>query len=193
MPERRADTSKKRAARVADVLKRVFGIERLRAGQRTVIDQVLAGRPTLAIMPTGAGKSLCYQLPALLLPGRTVVVSPLIALMKDQVEALRDLGIAAVQLNSAVDSEEAHAATSASRTATRWNAWCSTRRPAGAAGACCWNTSKASPRSSAAATATTACASRGRRKCWSARSTNRRRASKWTTGLRARCSRLGMW
>jgi len=101
------------ARRIAQVLKDTFGIQRLRPGQRTVIDQVLAGRPTLAIMPTGAGKSLCYQLPALLLPGRTLVVSPLIALMKDQVEALRECGIAAVQLNSAVDSEEARAARAA--------------------------------------------------------------------------------
>lgn len=99
--------------RIAEVLKGTFGIQRLRPGQRTVIEQVLAGRPTLAIMPTGAGKSLCYQLPAMLLPGRTLVVSPLIALMKDQVEALRELGIAAVQLNSAIDSEEAREARAA--------------------------------------------------------------------------------
>jgi ATP-dependent DNA helicase RecQ len=98
------------ARRVAQALKERFGIQRLRPGQRTVIDQVLAGRSTLAIMPTGAGKSLCYQLPALLLPGRTLVVSPLIALMKDQVEALRERGIAAVQLNSAVDGDEARVA-----------------------------------------------------------------------------------
>ena len=95
---------------MAQVLKDTFGIQRLRPGQRTVIEQVLAGRSTLAIMPTGAGKSLCYQVPALLLAGRTVVVSPLIALIKDQVEALRELGIAAVQLNSATDSEESRAA-----------------------------------------------------------------------------------
>jgi ATP-dependent DNA helicase RecQ len=95
---------------VAEVLQQTFGLRRLRAGQRAVIDRVLAGRSTLAIMPTGAGKSLCYQLPALLLPGRTVVISPLIALMKDQVESLREHGIAAVQLNSAIDSAEAHAA-----------------------------------------------------------------------------------
>ena len=102
-----------RERRVAQVLKESFGIQRLRPGQRTVIDQVLAGRPTLAIMPTGAGKSLCYQLPALMLPGRTLVVSPLIALMKDQVEALREHGIAAVQLNSAVDGDEARKARAA--------------------------------------------------------------------------------
>src|SRR6476661_7959354 len=110
MPAARARSDAARARRVDQVLKESFGIQRLRPGQRAVIDQVLAGRPTLAIMPTGAGKSLCYQLPALLLPGRTLVVSPLIALMKDQVESLRDLGVAAVQLNSALDSDEARAA-----------------------------------------------------------------------------------
>jgi ATP-dependent DNA helicase RecQ len=110
MPPPSAGRAAAQARRVAQVLKDTFGIARLRPGQRNVIDQVLAGRNTLAIMPTGAGKSLCYQLPALLLPGRTVVVSPLIALMKDQVEAMRELGIHAVQLNSAIDSEEAHAA-----------------------------------------------------------------------------------
>jgi ATP-dependent DNA helicase RecQ len=88
------------------VLRDVFGFARLRPGQQAVIDRVLAGRNTLAIMPTGAGKSLCYQLPALLLTGRTVVVSPLIALMKDQCEALRERGVAAVQINSALDSDE---------------------------------------------------------------------------------------
>jgi ATP-dependent DNA helicase RecQ len=96
--------------RVRPLLRDTFGLPRLRPGQAAVIERVLAGRPCLAIMPTGAGKSLCYQLPALLLPGRTVVVSPLIALMKDQCESLRELGIAAVQVNSAIDNEEAHAA-----------------------------------------------------------------------------------
>ena len=75
-------------------LRRVFGLERLRAGQEAVIANVLARRPTLAILPTGAGKSLCYQLPALALPGRTVVVSPLISLMKDQVDKLAQAGVA---------------------------------------------------------------------------------------------------
>jgi ATP-dependent DNA helicase RecQ len=101
------------ARRVRAALKRVFALPRLRPGQQAVIDRVLVGQHTLAIMPTGAGKSLCYQLPALLLPGRTVVVSPLIALMKDQVETLTGLGVAAVQLNSATGSEEAQAAQAA--------------------------------------------------------------------------------
>lgn len=96
--------------RVRTVLRDTFGMARLRPGQAAVIERVLAGQPTLAVMPTGAGKSLCYQLPALLLEGRTVVVSPLIALMKDQCESLRERGIAAVQVNSAIDSEEEKAA-----------------------------------------------------------------------------------
>jgi len=96
--------------RVRAVLRETFGLARLRPGQSAVIERILSGRSTLAIMPTGAGKSLCYQLPALLLPGRTVVVSPLIALMKDQCESLRALGIAAVQVNSAIGSEEERAA-----------------------------------------------------------------------------------
>jgi ATP-dependent DNA helicase RecQ len=99
--------------RVRSVLRDTFGLSRLRPGQAAVIDRVLAGQSTLAVMPTGAGKSLCYQLPALLLEGRTVVISPLIALMKDQCESLRELGIDAVQVNSAIDSEEARSAVEA--------------------------------------------------------------------------------
>lgn len=82
-----------------------FGFEDFHAGQRDVIEDVLAGHPTVAIMPTGAGKSLCYQLPALLLDGVTVVVSPLIALMKDQVDALRARGIAAEFVNSSLSAD----------------------------------------------------------------------------------------
>jgi ATP-dependent DNA helicase RecQ len=95
------------------VLKERFGLQKLRPGQQAVIERVLAGRNTLAVMPTGSGKSLCYQLPAMLLPGRTLVVSPLISLMKDQCEALLELGIAAVQLNSALGSEESKSAETA--------------------------------------------------------------------------------
>ncbi|MDA8453609.1 RecQ family ATP-dependent DNA helicase [Acidovorax sp. GBBC 3334] len=100
-------------ARIQAALKKSFGLRALRAGQREVIDRVLRGENTLAIMPTGAGKSLCYQLPALLLQGRTVVVSPLIALMRDQCDALRERGVAAVQLHSALDAEETRAAEAA--------------------------------------------------------------------------------
>lgn len=109
MPARTA-TPSAAMRRVRTVLRDTFGLSRLRPGQAAVIERVLAGQPTLAVMPTGAGKSLCYQLPALLLPGRTVVVSPLIALMKDQCESLRENGIAAVQVNSAIETEEAKAA-----------------------------------------------------------------------------------
>jgi ATP-dependent DNA helicase RecQ len=91
---------------VTRIVTKVFGLSSLRPGQRAVIDAVLAGKHTLAIMPTGAGKSLCYQVPAMLLPGMTVVVSPLIALMQDQFEKMRALGITSVRVNSAVPADE---------------------------------------------------------------------------------------
>ncbi|HYP53486.1 MAG TPA: DEAD/DEAH box helicase, partial [Pyrinomonadaceae bacterium] len=87
-------------------MRRVFGIEKLRTGQEDVIRSVVEGRDTLAVMPTGAGKSLCYQLPALHMRGTTVVVSPLISLMKDQVDKLEDAGVDAAQLNSALTASE---------------------------------------------------------------------------------------
>ena len=87
-------------------LRRTFGLTQLRDGQEAVIARVLAGLSTLALMPTGAGKSLCYQLPAVLLEGRTVVISPLIALMKDQCDALEELGVAAVQVHSGLAAAE---------------------------------------------------------------------------------------
>jgi len=88
-------------------LARSFGYPEFRPGQREVIDILLAGRPALAILPTGGGKSICYQLPAILLEGLTLVVSPLIALMKDQVDVLRSRGIAAARLDSTVTADEA--------------------------------------------------------------------------------------
>jgi len=87
-------------------LRETFGFDKLRPGQAEVIRSVLEGNNTLAIMPTGAGKSLCYQLPSLHLPGTTVVVSPLISLMKDQVDKLEEAGLEASQLNSALTTEE---------------------------------------------------------------------------------------
>ncbi len=87
-------------------LRDVFNLDKLRPGQAEVMRAVLEGNNTLAIMPTGAGKSLCYQLPTLHLPGTTVVVSPLIALMKDQVDKLEDAGLEASQLNSALTTRE---------------------------------------------------------------------------------------
>ncbi|HEX9945890.1 MAG TPA: ATP-dependent DNA helicase RecQ [Thermoanaerobaculia bacterium] len=87
-------------------LRRTFGFRELREGQEEVIRSILAGRDTLAIMPTGAGKSLCYQLPGAELPGTTVIVSPLISLMKDQVDKLQELGIDAAQVNSTLSPAE---------------------------------------------------------------------------------------
>lgn len=83
-----------------------FGLAHLRPGQQEVIENVLHGRDTLAVMPTGSGKSLCYQLPALKLPGTAIVVSPLIALMKDQAEKLEEVGAEAAQVNSTLNARE---------------------------------------------------------------------------------------
>ena len=97
------------AAPVLDLdasLRQHFQLDAFREGQRDVIGALLAGRSTLAVMPTGRGKSLCYQLPALILPGLTLVVSPLIALMKDQVDALMARGIRATYINSSLVSDE---------------------------------------------------------------------------------------
>ena len=90
-------------------LRERFGLEHFRTGQRDVIESVLAGRDVLCVMPTGGGKSLCYQLPAILLPGLTLVVSPLIALMKDQVDVLVARGVKATLLNSTLEPAEQHA------------------------------------------------------------------------------------
>jgi ATP-dependent DNA helicase RecQ len=87
-------------------LRRTFGFKALREGQEEVIRSILAGKDTLAIMPTGAGKSLCYQLPGSELPGTTVIVSPLISLMKDQVDKLHEVGLDAVQVNSTLTAGE---------------------------------------------------------------------------------------
>jgi ATP-dependent DNA helicase RecQ len=87
------------------LLRRVFGLRALRPGQAEVIDRVQRGLSTLAVMPTGAGKSLCYQLPAVASAKRTLVVSPLIALMKDQCDRLCERGVAAVQLHSGLSAD----------------------------------------------------------------------------------------
>ncbi len=89
-----------------EVLKSYFGFEALRPGQEEVVQAILAGKDAMGIMPTGGGKSLCYQLPALCRPGLTVVVSPLIALMKDQVDALQARGVPAAAVNSSLGAEE---------------------------------------------------------------------------------------
>jgi len=92
-----------------DLLSSIFGFPAFRPGQEEIVDAVMAGQNTLAIMPTGGGKSLCFQLPALCRPGVTVVISPLIALMRDQVRALRAAGVEAGALTSANTEEEGEA------------------------------------------------------------------------------------
>ncbi len=87
-------------------LRQHFGYDSFRPAQEEICQSVLSGRPTIAILPTGGGKSLCYQLPALLLPGTSVVVSPLVALMKDQVDALTARGISATFINSSLGEQE---------------------------------------------------------------------------------------
>lgn len=91
---------------VEEILQRYFGYKAFRGFQKSVIETVLQGRDALVLMPTGGGKSICYQVPALMKDGVAVIVSPLIALMKDQVDMLKDVGIAAAALNSTLDTEE---------------------------------------------------------------------------------------
>ena len=87
-------------------LKEIFGYDSFRGNQETVIKNILSGRNTFVIMPTGAGKSLCYQLPAMVLDGLAIVISPLIALMKNQVDSLNAYGIQARFLNSTLSKSE---------------------------------------------------------------------------------------
>jgi ATP-dependent DNA helicase RecQ len=94
-------------------LKQYFGFDQFREGQEAAVQHVLKGQHTLLVMPTGSGKSLTYQLPALLLPGLTLVISPLIALMKDQVESLTEAGLPATYINSSLPPQEANQRTRA--------------------------------------------------------------------------------
>ena len=102
-------------ASLDQLLQEQFGLTSFRVGQRAIIDRLLAGRSAAAVFPTGGGKSLCYQLPALVLDGLTLVVSPLMALMREQVTTLRSLGIAAVRLDSSLTPDELRSATQSIR------------------------------------------------------------------------------
>ena len=90
-----------------ETLRRVYGYDAFRGQQAGIIDHVIAGGDAMVLMPTGGGKSLCFQIPALVRPGVAVVVSPLIALMRDQVDALRQVGVNAAYLNSSLDWRDA--------------------------------------------------------------------------------------
>src|SRR5262249_24108050 len=98
-----------------EVLRSVFGYPSFRAGQEEIIETVLAGRDCIGVMPTGAGKSLTYQIPARVLGGTTLVISPLISLMKDQVDAVTQVGLRATFLNSSLEQKERRARTDALR------------------------------------------------------------------------------
>ena len=104
------ETDVENAVTPADLLKKHFGWDQFLEGQEEIIARLMEGRSSLAVFPTGGGKSLCYQLPALGLDGLTLVVSPLIALMKDQIDALNQKGIAAVRLDSTLTRDEYHTA-----------------------------------------------------------------------------------
>ena len=88
------------------VLQQVYGYPEFREGQKNIITNLLEGKDTLGIMPTGGGKSICYQVPAMLMEGVTLVISPLISLMKDQVDALKVLGVPATFINSTLEARE---------------------------------------------------------------------------------------
>ena len=104
--ENRSKMARERSGKMNDLLKQYFGYDKFRPGQKEIIQKVIDQENVLGIMPTGSGKSICYQLPSLLVDGLTVVVSPLISLMKDQVDAANQLGIPATFINSSLDGYE---------------------------------------------------------------------------------------
>src|SRR5690554_1329684 len=88
------------------LLQQHYGYDDFRPGQEELIEYVLKGKRSMGIMPTGGGKSVCYQIPSMMLPGLTLVISPLISLMKDQVDELNELGIPSTYINSSITNEE---------------------------------------------------------------------------------------
>ncbi|MFN2340559.1 MAG: DNA helicase RecQ [Halanaerobium sp.] len=94
------------SADIENILEKYYGFSSFRQGQKEVIESILETRDTVAVMPTGSGKSLCYQIPALVFEGVTIVISPLISLMKDQVDALKEMGIKATYINSSISNQE---------------------------------------------------------------------------------------
>ena len=102
------------------ILKNQFGYDEFRLNQQSAIETILAKKDCVVLMPTGGGKSLCYQIPALMLDGLTVVISPLIALMKDQVDALKSVGVEANFLNSTQTQRDTYAAPGSTRSASRF-------------------------------------------------------------------------
>ena len=89
-----------------EILKKYWGFDDFRSSQVAIVDDALQGKDVLALLPTGGGKSLCFQIPALIFDGITLVVSPLISLMKDQVDALHEIGIGATFINSSLSAAE---------------------------------------------------------------------------------------
>lgn len=101
----KSDEKEERYHTPEEVLKTLFGYDSFRPGQKSVIDSILSGKDAFAVMPTGAGKSVCYQIPAMLLPGITLVISPLISLMQDQVKSLNEVGVSAAFINSSLSEK----------------------------------------------------------------------------------------
>lgn len=104
-----------RAGELKNVLQDQFGFSSFKEGQQSIIEEIVGGRDVLGIMPTGAGKSLCFQAPALIMQGTTVVISPLISLMKDQVDSLKEMGVLAAFINSSLPPDEMQSISAAAR------------------------------------------------------------------------------